>query len=336
MTLKVLVVILIINCLIGLMRTEEDICTLIFDDCHTCVTTEGCGWCDSGFCLSRADNLFTCKNELSLDEGSCPAMQTRNKRQNPFCSQSQSCSECNLITSCGWCIYYPNSNQVFESCQPLLNPDSTVCPMNQYGNFNSSFVTVCPGSNSSTGPIHAFTKNPANPPIINIAKRNELRIPDPKVAVNLTAQQICIFMVRGLQIRLAEIGSSIQIGGDNCLVQTWQPVNPANNSLIPSEAKAEFLLRWVGLNPDDVALIENTTIFTIEHYNPYILPIVIAKFSSGGGSNPLSPGQVAGITIGAVFGFLLLLLLLFLLLLLLLRRRPQKGPFRSPAASFRP
>jgi len=335
--LKVFVVSMIISSLIGLIRTDEEQCTLIFDDCHTCVSTEGCGWCDAGFCLSQTDSLFTCKNELTIDDTVCPSSTTtRNKRS--LCSISGDCSECNLINGCAWCVYYPDPNIVFETCQDAANPDSKTCPMSSYTIYNSSFIINCPNSGVSTEPTHGFTKNPASGPSIG-KKRHEIsaRIPDPKIAINLTADDVCLYLVRGLNQRFQEVGSATRVSTANCEIQIWRNVYPAfNSSTIPPEANAELQMRWIGVSLGQVIEIENTTTYIIEHYNPYILPIVIAKFSGGGGSTPLSPGQVAGIAIGSILAFFFLLLLLLLLLLILIRRRPQTGPFRAPHASFRP
>jgi len=149
-----------IYCLMGIVLADEDVCTLIFDDCQTCVATQGCGWCDAGFCLSNTDNLFTCKNELTNDEKVCPESSSiRNKRQNPFCSISTSCLECNLIQGCGWCIFYPNSTNVAtQTCQPITNPDLTNCPISPYTSENASFVTNCSNSGSNTNPVHSYTE----------------------------------------------------------------------------------------------------------------------------------------------------------------------------------
>jgi len=338
--LKIFIVItIIINCLMGIVRTEEDVCTLIFDDCHTCVATEGCGWCDSGFCLSQSDYLFTCKNELSNDEKICPeATPIRYKRDVPLCSVSSECSECNLIQGCAWCIYFPNSTTEIQTCQPISSPDPTNCPMSQYTVQNSTFVINCPNSGSTTQPVHTFTENGVSPPAVG-KKRHEIAprtIPNPKIAINLTADDICLYFARGLNQIFQDIGSSIRVSVSNCDVQIWRSINPDNTSGVPVDANGELQLRWIGLPENQVFEIENNTNFIIQNYNPYILPIVIAHITGGGGSGPLSPGQVAGITIGSIFAFFLLLLLLLLLILVFIRRRPQSGPFRAPQASFRP
>jgi len=337
--MKIFIVTLMIYCLMGIVLADEDVCTLIFDDCQTCVATQGCGWCDAGFCLSNTDNLFTCKNELTNDEKVCPESSSiRNKRQNPFCSISTSCLECNLIQGCGWCIFYPNSTNVAtQTCQPITNPDLTNCPISPYTSENASFVTNCSNSGSNTNPVHSYTENGFTPGD-GTGKRNEAtKIPDPPNAINLTADEVCIYFTRGLNQRFEDIGSSIRVNPQNCDIQIWRAVDPEVNETIPfSDARSEFQLRWIDLPDNDVFDVENNTLYIIENYNPYLLPIVIAHIGRGGGSTPLSPGQVAGITIGSVFAFFLLLLLLLLLVLLLVRRMPQSGPFRAPQAAFRP
>jgi len=317
---------------------DDEKCMLIFDDCKTCISTPGCGWCESGFCLSETDGLLSCTTKLQTSVAYACPLDYRNKRDTTAsaCSHATDCATCNLLQDCAWCVYKKNTTTTFTTCQSTISPDSSVCPVDSYNSLDVTLGGTCPSTEySSTRPQQNYTANPVATGKRDLAGTATVE-EDAKIA--LTLEDLCIYFTNGLNTRHQELGVGIRLETTNCNITEWQTVDSSSTPTTPIGANGQFTLVWENVATTDVDQVENTTSYIITNFNPYILPIVIVSPEEQpiSGSSPLSSGQIAGIAIGAIVGFFLLLLLLLLVLFALLARRSSSGPFRAPQASFRP